>query len=332
MTDPDPAADGRPAPASHGRQSGVQPVTRADVAAAAVRVDGHVRRTPVLTLEADALGRSAPVVAKLDLLQPTGSFKVRGATSLLTGVAVPDAGVVAASGGNFGLAVAYAARRLGHRAIIFVPDSSPPAKLRPLADLGAEVHVVPGYYADALAAADEHVATTGALRAHAYDQAEVVAGQGTATAELLVEHPDVDTLLVAVGGGGLLAGAAAVVGDDVRLIGVETHGTPALTAARAAGHPVDVEVGGLAASSLGARRLGDLAWAAQPWVDDALLVTEDEVAQAQRDLWAAARLVAEPGGATALAALTSGRYVPAPGERVAVLVCGGNVDPATVVG
>lgn len=308
----------------------MQPVDRAQVAAAAERIAGAVRRTPTLVLEADALGVGVPVVAKLDLLQPTGSFKVRGATSLLAGVEVPDAGVVAASGGNFGLAVAWAARRLGHRAAIFVPATSPPAKLRPLDDLGADVHVIPGYYADALAAADEHVAATGALRAHAYDQREVVAGQGTATAELLDDAGQVDTLLVAVGGGGLIAGAAAWVGDDVRLIGVETHGTPAMSAARAAGRPVDVEVSGLAASSLGARRLGELAWAAQSCIDDSLLVTDAEVADAQRRLWQAARLVAEPGGATALAALTSGRYRPTPDERVAVLVCGGNADPAMV--
>ncbi|MEX2503205.1 MAG: serine/threonine dehydratase [Egicoccus sp.] len=305
-------------------------MTRDEVEAAAARIAGAVRRTPVLTIEADALGLGVPVTCKLDLLQPTGSFKVRGATSLLSGVEVPDAGVVAASGGNFGLAVAWAARRLGHRAAVFVPDTSPPAKLRPLDDLGADVHVIPGYYADALAAADAHVAATGALRAHAYDQREVVAGQGTATAELLADAGDVDTLLVAVGGGGLIAGAAAWVGDDLRLVGVETQGTPAMSAARAAGEPVDVEVGGLAASSLGARRLGDLAWAAQRWIDDSLLVTDAEVADAQRRLWQAARLVAEPGGATALAALTSGRYQPAPGERVAVLVCGGNADPAGI--
>ncbi|HSK23126.1 MAG TPA: serine/threonine dehydratase [Egicoccus sp.] len=310
----------------------MEPVTRDEVAAAALRIAGAVRRTPVLTIEADALGLGVAVVCKLDLLQPTGSFKVRGATSLLAGVEVPDAGVVAASGGNFGLAVAWAARRLGHRAAIFVPDTSPPAKLRPLDDLGADVHVIPGYYADALAAADAHVAATGALRAHAYDQRDVVAGQGTATAELLADAGDIDTLLVAVGGGGLIAGAAAWVGDEVRLVGVETEGTPAMSAARAAGGPVDVEVGGLAASSLGARRLGDLAWAAQRWIDDSLLVTDVEVADAQRRLWQAARLVAEPGGATALAALTSGRYRPAPGERVAVLVCGGNADPGAVVG
>jgi threonine dehydratase len=310
----------------------MEPVTRDDVEAAARRIAGAVRRTPVVEFEADAFGLGVRVLAKLDLLQPTGSFKVRGATSLLAGVDVPEAGVVAASGGNFGLAVAWAARRLGHRAAIFVPDTSPPAKLRPLDDLGADVHVIPGYYADALAAADAHVEATGALRAHAYDQPEVVAGQGTATAELFADVPDVDTLLVAVGGGGLIAGAAAWVGDDVRLVGVETEGTPAMSAARAAGGPVDVEVGGLAASSLGARRLGGLAWAAQRWIDDSLLVTDAEVADAQRRLWHAARLVAEPGGAAALAALTSGRYRPAPRERVAVLICGGNADPAGVTG
>jgi threonine dehydratase len=297
------------------------PVSRDEIAAARARVAVHLRVTPTLVID-DLL--EAPVVAKLDLLQPTGSFKVRGATSLLTGVDVPDAGVVAASGGNFGLAIAWAARRLGHRASVFIPDSSPRAKIDRLEGLGAEVQVVAGYYADALAAADAHVARTGALSAHAYDQREVVAGQGTVAVELLEQHPDLDTVLVACGGGGLLAGVAGWVGSGVRVVAVETPGTAACHAARAAGGPVDVEVGGLAASSLGARRLGELAWAAQPLVDDAVLVADEDVAAAQARLWEARRLVAEPGGVAALAALTSGAYRPAPGERVAVILCGAN--------
>jgi threonine dehydratase len=313
------------------------PVGRDEVAAAAGRIAGHVRRTPVLELARSDLGLgppsagAAPLVLKLDLLQPTGSFKVRGATSLLTGVEVPPEGVVAASGGNFGLAIAYAARRLGHRASVFVPDSSPPEKIAPLRDLGADVHVVPGYYADALAAADDHVTTTGALRAHAYDQRQVVAGQGTAALELLADAPDLDTVVVACGGGGLLAGVVAWVGADVRVVAVETEGTPTLAAALRAGHPVDVEVSGIAASSLGARRLGDHAWSARSLVDAAIVVDDAAVVDAQRRLWAATRLVAEPGGATALAALTSGAYAPAPDERVGVLVCGANTHPGEVV-
>jgi threonine dehydratase len=276
-------------------------------------------------------GAEGPLALKLDLLQPTGSFKVRGATALLTAVEVPAAGVVAASGGNFGLAIAYAARRLGHRASVFVPDTSPPEKIAPLRRLGAEVHVVTGYYADALAAADAHVTATGALRAHAYDQRQVVAGQGTAALELTEDVPDLDTVVVACGGGGLLAGVAGWVGADVRVVAVETTGTATFGAARRAGHPVDVEVGGVAASALGARRIGDHAWAVRHLVDEDLVVTDDEVVEAQRRLWEACRLVAEPGGATALAALTSGRLALDADARVGVLVCGANTDPASVL-
>lgn len=303
---------------------------RAAITAAADRIAGLVRRTPVLRVEAAALGVPVALDLKLDVLQPTGSFKVRGAGSLLTAIDVPAAGVVAASGGNFGLAVAWAARQLGHRAHVFVPASSPEEKIAPIRALGAAVHVTQGYYHEALRAAEEHVAAAGAAWAHAYDQPEVVAGQGTAARELLVDVPDLDTVLVACGGGGLLAGVAGWVQDDVRVIAVETEGTPTLHAARVAGRPVDVEVSGLAASALGARRLGAHAWAAQPWVDDAVLVTDDEVVRAQRALWQGCRLVAEPGGATALAAVLAGRYVPSPDERVAVLVCGANTDPSTV--
>lgn len=300
-------------------------IGHAEVDAARHRIAGHVRRTPVLALEAGALGLDAPLWCKLDQLQPTGSFKVRGATNLLAGVDVPDAGVVAASGGNFGLAVAWAARRLGHRATVVVPDSSPPAKRDPLAALGAHVEVVPGVYADALARADDLVAATGALRAHAYDDPWVVAGQGTAAAELLADVPDLDTVVVAVGGGGLLAGTcAALAGTSVRVVAVETAGCPTLREALAAGTPVDVEVGGLAVASLGARRLGDHAWAVRDRVAVALAIPDEAVAAAQRRLWDGARLTAEPGGATALAALTSGAYVPEAGERVGVVVCGAN--------
>jgi threonine dehydratase len=289
-----------------------------------------VARTDLgLTVAGTEGGR--PLALKLDLLQPTGSFKVRGAVSLLRAVEVPDAGVVAASGGNFGLAVAYAARRFGHRADVFVPDSSPAEKLAPLRALGAEVHVVAGYYVDALEAADAHVARTGALRAHAYDQPEVVAGQGTAALELTHDVPDLDTVVVACGGGGLLAGVAGWVGTAVRVVAVETEGTATFASALAAGRPVDVEVGGIAASALGARRIGAHAWAARDLVAEAVVVTDDEVVEAQRRLWAACRLVAEPGGATALAALTSGRLPVAADRRVGVLVCGANTDPAGVV-
>ena len=306
----------------------MEPVDRTEIAAAADRLVAHLRPTPTLVMDGP---RDEPLVAKLELVQPTGSFKVRGATSLLTSGDLPEAGVVAASGGNFALAVAWAARRLSGRATVFVPDSSPAAKIDRLRDLDADVRVVAGYYADALAAAQEYTSATGARWAHAYDQREVVAGQGTVAAELVAEHPDLDTVIVACGGGGLLAGVAGLLATDVRVVAVETHGTPALHAARAAGGPVDVEVSGLAASSLGARRLGSLAWAAQPWVDEAVLVTDDDVRAAQRLLWERHRLVAEPGGAAALAALTAGAYLPGPGERVAVVLCGANTDPSEVV-
>lgn len=311
-----------------------------DVAAVRPRVAAHVRRTPVLELRAGDLGLDgtglSPVVAKLDLLQPTGSFKVRGATALLTDPSLSEwsvhPGVVAASGGNFGLAVAWAADRLGLSATVVVPATSPEAKLAPIRALGAELIRVEGVYADAFARAEGLRAERGAVLAHAYDQPQVVAGQGTAAAELLEQAADLDTVLVAVGGGGLLAGTiAAVAAAGVRVVAVETEGTPTLHAALAAGHPVDVEVSGAAASALGARRIGAHAWAARHHLDVSLLVTDAEVLDAQQRLWRTARLVAEPGGATALAALTAGRYRPAAGERVAVIVCGANTDPASVV-
>jgi threonine dehydratase len=305
-----------------------RPVTREEIDAAWRRVRGHVRRTPVIEVEGDAFTTPGPIILKLDQLQPTGSFKVRGATSLLTGVEVPAAGVVAASGGNFGLAIAWAAARVGVPATIFVPATSPAAKLEGLRATGADVRAVVGYYADALAAADAFIETHGALRAHAYDQREVVAGQGTVAVEL-EEQADVDTIMVACGGGGLLAGVAGWLGDHVRVVAVETEGTPTLARALAAGRPVDVEVGGIAASSLGARRLGSLAWAVRERVAS-LLVSDAAVTDAQRRLWQQVRLVAEPGGAAALAALTSGAYRPEPGERIAVLVCGANTDPGEV--
>lgn len=307
----------------------MEAIEQIDIREAARRIAGAVRRTPLLALEVGAVGVGHPLLAKLDLLQPTGSFKVRGALALLTGVAVPPAGVVAASGGNFGLAVAWAAERLGIPAEIVVPATTPPDKLAPFAAFAATLRIVDGYYADALAVADERIAATGALRAHAYDQPEVVAGQGTAALEVLEDAP-VDTIVVACGGGGLLAGTIAAVADRARVVAVETAGTATLHAALDAGRPVDIEVGGLAASSLGAARIGTLAWTARDGIARSIVVSDDDVRAAQRFLWAGVRLVAEPGGATALAALTSGAYQPAPDERVAVLVCGANTDPGSV--
>lgn len=297
-------------------------ISRQAITAAAGRVEGLVRRTPVLEIQA------GPVL-KLDLLQPTGSFKVRGAFSFLT--AHPEADtVVAASGGNFGLAIAHAARRLDRRAEIFVPSTSPPAKIDRLAALGARVHVVEGYYGQALEEARRYLAEHGeALEAHAYDDPEVVAGQGTCGMEIAAQVPDLDTVLVAVGGGGLIAGVASWIRADARVVAVETRGTPTLHAALAAGRPVPVEVGGVAADSLGATRVGEIAFdVARRWVDASLLVEDADVVDARRWLWDECRLIAEPGGAVALAAYLSGAYRAEAGERVCVLICGANTDPA----
>jgi len=272
------------------------------------------------------------VTLKLDLLQPTGSFKVRGAFSRLLAANPKPSRVVAASGGNFGLAVAYAAAELGVAADIFVPETSPPAKVERLQLHGASVHVVAGHYAEALEASEAWIETNDALFAHAYDQFDVVAGQGTCGMEMAAQIPEATSVLVAVGGGGLIAGIASWYRDDITVIGVETEGTPTLHSARQAGGPVDIEVGGLAVSSLGSRRLGDIAWeASRRWIDGAVLVSDDATTTAQRWLWDDCRLAVEPGAATPVAALLSGAYVPGPSEHVVVLVCGANVDPGTVV-
>jgi len=300
----------------------------------AADVARHVRTTPVLDVGAElepAGDGSAGVILKLELLQVTGSFKARGAFAMLIGADVPEAGVVAASGGNFGLALAHAARELGHRARIFVPATSPSEKIDGLASLGAQVEVVDGFYPEALAASERHIASTGAMRAHAYDLPANILGAATLGMELEAQIGLPDTILVAVGGGGLIGGIAAWFTDRARIIAVETAGTACLHAARAAGQPVDVTVSGLAASSLGASRIGSLGWSYHAWIDDSLVVADQDVREAQYRLWELARLVAEPGGATAVAALTSQHYRPAPGERVVAIVCGANTDPATVV-
>ena len=306
--------------------------TRTDIEDAAARIVGYVRRTPVLELLRGVGDAAAQITLKLDLLQPTGSFKVRGAFSRLLAATPRPERVVAASGGNFGLAIAHAASELGIAADIFVPESSPPAKVDRLRRQGAAVHVIPGHYADALEASKAWVEGNDALFAHAYDQLDVVAGQGTCGMEMAAQIPDADTVLVAVGGGGLIAGIASWYRGDVTVIGVETEGTPTLHAARHAGGPVDVEVGGLAVSSLGSKRLGDIAWdVSQRWIEDSILVSDESTAAAQHWLWDNCRLAVEPGAATPLAALLSGAYTPEEGENVAVLVCGANVDPGSVL-
>lgn len=304
-------------------------ITTAAIEQAADRIAPYVRYTPILELEVGAIDVPGRVVLKLDLLQPSGTFKIRGAFNLLL-THKPDL-VVAASGGNFALAIAHAAEVLGARSHLFVPDSSPPEKRRRLQQSGAEVTIVAGVYKDALAMSKAFAASVGGLLAHAYDLPDVVAGAGTCGLEILEQVPEADTILVAVGGGGLIGGIASAVRTRAKIVGVETEGTPTLHAARAAGHPVDVEVGGIALSSLGASRLGDIPWeAARQWVTDSLLVSDEAVREAQRLLWEKCRLVVEPGAATTIAALLSGAYVPGHDETVVALVCGANVDPATV--
>ena len=307
-------------------------IGRDEIAQAARRVGPWIRRTPVLTLEADELGTPhPPIVLKLEHLQHSGSFKARGAHNLLLTADIPASGVVAASGGNFGLAIAHAAGRLGHHATIFVPDISSPAKVDRLRSLGAEVVVGGAFYADAYDASLDHASATGALLAHAYDQPEVVAGAGTCALELEEQAPEAKTVVVAVGGGGLIAGVAGWLQDTKRIVAVESTGTPTLRAAVDAGHPVDVDLSGIAADSLGARRIGTLGFAAaQRWVDGSVLVTDEAIVDAQRRLWAHARIAAEPGGATALAGVLSGAVAAGPGERLAVIVCGANLDPSTL--
>lgn len=286
----------------------------------------HIRRTPMIAIEAADLGLApGPLWLKLELLQRSGSFKARGAFANLLRRDVPPACVAAASGGNHGAAVALAAGQLGIKARIFVPATSSPAKIERIRSYGAELVTQGEQYADALALCERHIAETGAMSVHAYDQAETLLGQGTVGLEIEADAPEADTVLVAVGGGGLIGGIAAWFGSRVKVVGVEPRTSCALHAARSAGQPVDVSVSGVAADSLGARRVGKLMFAiAGDHVADVVLVSDAEILTAQQRLWDGVRLVAEPGGAAALAALLSGAYRPAPGERVCVLVCGAN--------
>jgi threonine dehydratase len=307
-------------------------VTPADVAEARTRIAGHVRTTPVLRLERGAFAVRGELILKLEHLQHTGSFKPRGAFNKLLAGPVPDAGVIAASGGNFGLAVAYAARELGHRAEIFVPSTSPAVKAKRIRETGAEVTIVDGYYDDAQAASVARQRETGALAMHPFDQPEVVAGQGTIAAELSEQVHEADTVLVAVGGGGLIGGIAAWYEGATRVVGVEPDLCPTLSEALRVGRPTRVEIGGYAADSLGARQAGDIAFdVASRYVEHVILVPDDAIREAQRALWARTRIVAEPGGAAAFAALLTGRYRPDADERVVVIVCGANTDASWLV-
>jgi threonine dehydratase len=301
---------------------------RIDDAAAAIAP--WVRRTPVVTLAAGSLGVDVPLVLKLESMQRAGSFKARGAFTKLLLDAVPAAGVAAASGGNHGVAVAHAARALGVRAEIFLHSGTAPAKRARVAAEEAVVHLAGASYAEAEAACRAHVAAAGALWVPAYDDPLVVAGQGTAARELWAEAP-VDTLLIAVGGGGLIGGCAAWLAGRARVVGIETRGTPTLHEALRAGRPVDVEIAGMAADALGARRAGAIPFEiAKRFVDRVVLVDDEDLVRAQRRLWSELRLAAELASASGLAALLAGAYRPAPGERVGIIVCGGNVDPASL--
>jgi len=265
------------------------------------------------------------LVLKLEFLQHAGSFKSRGAFNNLLTRKIPPAGVVAASGGNHGAAVAFAAMKLGVRAKIFVPSVASPAKIQQIQAYGADLVVGGERYADALLASEAWIAQSGALPIHAFDQAETLLGQATVGLELEQQSDKIDTLLVSVGGGGLIAGIAAWYRGKIKIIGVEPELAPTLTRAFEAGHPVDAEAGGIAADSLAPRRVGELVFPiAQQFVSGTVLVTDEAIREAQRQLWKTLRVVAEPGGAAAFAALTSGRHVPQPNERIGVLICGGN--------
>lgn len=300
------------------------------ILAAHRRIVDDVRRTPLWRLPGRHLGLPvAELWLKLEHLQVSGSFKARGMFNRMRARPIPPAGVIVASGGNAGIAVATAARALGVPCEVFVPELASPAKRAALADLGARLVVTGAAYADALRSCLERQVHTGALLMHAYDQPEVVCGAGTLGLEIEADAGLPDRLLVSVGGGGLIAGLAAWFAGRARVEGVEPVRAPTLHAARRAGAPVDVDVAGLAADALGARRLGDIAWSeSQLHIADAHLVDDDAIARAQRRLWRDYHLAVEPAAALPLAALWEGVVRPAPHERVAVVVCGANLDPA----
>jgi threonine dehydratase len=305
-------------------------IGRKDVEAAWSLIRPHVRRTPVIELPAGSLGLATALALKLESLQVSGTFKGRGAFHKLLASKVPAAGIIAASGGNHGVAAAYAARALRHKAEIFVPTISSPAKVARLKSYGAVVNQIGAVYAEARAASEKRAAETGALMVQAYEDPVVFAGAGTVALEF-AEQAGFDTLLVAVGGGGLIAGCAAAIGVATKIVAVETEGTPTLHEALRAGHPVEVKISGIAADALGASRIGAPNFeVARRLVRESVLVNDDAVRKAQRALWEELHVVAEPAGATGLAALMAGAYRPAPGERVATLICGANTDPGAV--
>jgi threonine dehydratase len=302
------------------------PITPERIAKTERLIRPHIRHTPVVRVDmADFGGRPRPVALKLECLQHSGSFKARGAFANLMTRSIPATGVVAASGGNHGAAVAYAAMRLGVPATIFLPSVTSPSKVERIRSYAANLIVAGDRYADALAASERYGEERGALPVYAFDQKETLLGQGTIGCEIDADLPDIDTLLVAVGGGGLIGGIAAWFRGRVRIVAVEPEGAPTLWRALAAGHPVDAETDGIAADSLAPKRVGTIMFPiAQAFVERAVLVSDDDIRAAQLALWYKTRLVSAPGGAAAFGALLSGKYQPAQHERVAVLVCGAN--------
>lgn len=301
-----------------------------EIKAASARIAPHVLRTPVAEVRLAGLDR--PIEVKFEQMQHTGTFKARGAFNSLLSGKVPEAGIVAASGGNHGAAVAYAASQLGYNAAVFVPEMAGPAKIDLIRRAGADLRVVPGAYADALEAALAYERETGAMQVHAYDALGTLAGQGTVLREWEDQGLEADTVLIAVGGGGLIGGSLAWTSGQTqrtrKIVAVEPETSRALHAALHAGAPVDVDVAGIAANALGARRIGQLCFdLAQEHLHESVLVTDAAIADAQKLLWQSLRQHVEPAGATALAALLSGAYRPAPQERIAVLICGANPAP-----
>jgi threonine dehydratase len=288
----------------------------------------YIRRTPILEVDGADFGLdSIKITFKLELFQHAGSFKARGAFTNILTREVPAAGVVAASGGNHGVAVAFAAMKLNKPATIFVPTVASKTKLDRIRGYGAELVITGDRYADSLEASEAWTTQSGALPIHAYEGDETLLGQGTLGMELEEQAPELDSVLVAVGGGGLIGGVASWYQNRVKVISVEPIEAPTLQRALSAGRPVDSPAGGIAADSLAPRQVGQQMFPiAQKFVHSALLVSDEEIIAAQKRLWETTRIIAEPGGATAFAGLLSGRYRPEPGERVGVIVCGGNTD------
>lgn len=301
-------------------------ITRERIAAAHQLIRAHIRRTPLLEASGADFGLdSIPVIFKLESLQHSGSFKARGAFTNLLSRNIPPAGVVAASGGNHGAAIAFAAMKLGVPARIFVPTVCSSEKIARIGSYGAELVITGERYADALTASEAWAAESGALQIHAYDQVETLLGQGTVGLELEEQFPNLDTLLVAVGGGGLIGGVASWYAGRVKIVGIEPQAAPTLSYALQAGRPVDSPAGGIAADSLAPKQVGQLMFPiAQRHVQSVILVSDAAILEAQEALWKTLRIVAEPGGAAAFAALLTRQHQPKPGERVGVLVCGGN--------